>query len=280
MRKHIITLILAMALSAGLVITVSAGWQESSQGWRYENEDGSQAANGWQQIDGGWYYFDEQGYRLEHGLTPDGYWLDESGLASEEMRVYGACMFAPTSYQTEGDKILITGNICDTQYSSDESLKALKPGDTILVPSNYGRVCEFDRPFAVADTKLVDTLDGYYDYKSGELKEGSRTMKCVYVNMPDSTGGEASEFIFAEDHMNFYYAGSPGQPLYRIVKKDVVLIADAGTNFIPVYSSGMESLSQTLEKWTTHGYNDYYVMRVELTGGHIDQAKDMVRNYS
>lgn len=54
-------------------------WKTSSGGWWYQNDDGSYFASGWQWIDGKCYCFDENGYCLINTVTPDGYYVDESG---------------------------------------------------------------------------------------------------------------------------------------------------------------------------------------------------------
>ncbi len=54
-------------------------WKASSGGWWYQNDDGSYFASSWQWIDGKCYYFDQNGYCLINTVTPDGYYVDESG---------------------------------------------------------------------------------------------------------------------------------------------------------------------------------------------------------
>ena len=54
-------------------------WKPSSEGWWYQNDDGSYPANSWQWIDGRCYCFDQNGYCLLDTMTPDGYMVDASG---------------------------------------------------------------------------------------------------------------------------------------------------------------------------------------------------------
>lgn len=77
------------------------GWQLDTVGYWYRNYDGSWPASCWQQINGYWYYFNASGYMavnqwiLSNGLyyyvgadgkmmtncrTPDGYYVDASGI--------------------------------------------------------------------------------------------------------------------------------------------------------------------------------------------------------
>lgn len=281
MKKTIMIFMLILVLSLGFAMVSSAEWKETNQGWQYAKEDGSLASNGWEFINGGWYFFDGYGYMLKNTLTPDGYWLDESGLASENKRIYGTCMFAPTSYQVVGGNLLITGNICDTQYSSEKYFNSLRTGSIVMIPSEYGRVCEFNRPFAI--TKMsINTFDAYYDEETGRQIEGPITIRkaLITTSSTQDSFGEASEgYTFTSDSMSSYADGSMSQPIYRIIQKNVVLIADANTNFIPAYNSSMESLPEVLNQWTLYGYNSFYVMSVELSGNHIDTATDVAKNY-
>lgn len=76
------------------------GWIKDDNGWFYQNIDGTRF-KGWNYIDGKWYYLNDNGYRLigwqllpngkyyyfeddgvmlANQFTPDGYWVDESGV--------------------------------------------------------------------------------------------------------------------------------------------------------------------------------------------------------
>lgn len=59
------------------------GWQKNSNGWWYQNSDGSYPTNKWQQINGKWYFFNEEGYCLTNKWIKRGtawYWLDNDGV--------------------------------------------------------------------------------------------------------------------------------------------------------------------------------------------------------
>ena len=70
------------ALAISVTVPVFAGqWQtgQDTNKWRYQNDDGSWAADGWQQIDGAFYYFDGEGWMLSDTTTPDGYQVGADG---------------------------------------------------------------------------------------------------------------------------------------------------------------------------------------------------------
>ena len=57
------------------------GWQESAGSWRYRQANGTYVMGGWFQApDGKWYYFNENSIMLANTLTPDGYYVDASGV--------------------------------------------------------------------------------------------------------------------------------------------------------------------------------------------------------
>ena len=71
---------MASAMAWTMTMTSFAGqWQQNTQGWWYQNDDGSYPSTGWQWIDGRSYYFDSRGYCLMDTVTPDGYTVNASG---------------------------------------------------------------------------------------------------------------------------------------------------------------------------------------------------------
>lgn len=91
MKKRILTLILALAMSLTLlsVTGLAAGWNQDDAGWWYQNDDGSYPADTWQKIGGAWYHFASSGYMQTGWQQIDGswYWFDGSGvMAANEWR--------------------------------------------------------------------------------------------------------------------------------------------------------------------------------------------------
>ena len=48
----------------------------------YESPENGSALTGWQQIDDTWYYFNGNGIMQTNRTTPDGYWVNGSGVLS------------------------------------------------------------------------------------------------------------------------------------------------------------------------------------------------------
>lgn len=94
------------AISACLVIpsmAATAQWKRNDRGWWYEEANGSYPTATWKLINNKWYYFDGIGYMAESRwignyyvgadgamlvstVTPDGYYVDETGKWIEEKR--------------------------------------------------------------------------------------------------------------------------------------------------------------------------------------------------
>lgn len=223
------------------------------------------------------YYVGADGVMMTNALTPDGYWLGEDGLAGEDRRIYGNCLFAPVSYAIEGDKVLITGTLCDSLCAPREVINSLQVGDLIIRPSDgfSGRVCAFDTESAITDIT-------YYDY----LEEGTNStsqIKTVFVYTEGSIdrGGPYACYAMSEREMYWDCDDSMPQPLYRIIQRNVVLIADKNVSFEGVgYEFTPFSMMEFLDRYTQRGENDYGVMEIGLTGNRIDWIKDTFMNYA
>ena len=94
------------AISACLVIpsmAATAQWKRNDRGWWYEEANGSYPTATWKLINNKWYYFDGIGYMAESRwignyyvgadgamlvstVTPDGYYVDETGKWIEGKR--------------------------------------------------------------------------------------------------------------------------------------------------------------------------------------------------
>lgn len=87
MKNHFLTIIgLTTALSLAASTQSFAGqWHSDTNGWWWQNDDGTYPASTWQWIDGNndgsseCYYFTPEGYCVISGITPDGYTVDGTG---------------------------------------------------------------------------------------------------------------------------------------------------------------------------------------------------------
>lgn len=83
-------LLVAAAILSTLMSTQAfAGqWQQDSNGWWYQNDNGSYPVNQWLEVDGKQYYFNSDGYMLHDTTTPDGYQVGADGAWIEEKPLF------------------------------------------------------------------------------------------------------------------------------------------------------------------------------------------------
>lgn len=66
--------------SGGDANALETGWEQSAEGWKYRQTDGTYVTNTWFQTeDGKWYYFGADSIMLAGTLTPDGFYVGQSG---------------------------------------------------------------------------------------------------------------------------------------------------------------------------------------------------------
>ncbi len=272
MKKTMAVLGLAMTLSLVSGMTAFAAWEQKDGRWYYYDGQGNMLKDTWV----GNYYVGADGAMLTDTLTPEGYWLDGTGLASEDKRTYGGCIFSVTSYQKNGDGFLITGDICSAGYASEEYLRSLKVGDVIWRPADddHEQACVFDTRSVVTD--ISD--DSYGDHNAyGEYQEG-RMRRAVYHRLAMEGSPEAEwGYTFYSDHMARWERGSMAVPIYRIIEKDVVLVFDAGSEFVPIQDGTGHILSRSMSEFLEKRYR--WVLKISVINGCIKQAADLMTNY-
>lgn len=84
MKKKLVTIILAGALTVSSAFTALAGWEQTGTTWKYQNADKTYMTNTWNWIDGNGdnvaecYYFGSDGIMLA-STTVEGYTVNENG---------------------------------------------------------------------------------------------------------------------------------------------------------------------------------------------------------
>lgn len=144
----------AAALALILSLTVSgtvfgAGWQQTSEGWRYQNEDGTWFTN---------------------GFTPDGYYIDGSGIWTEKEVILGVTL--------PGRNEFLTASMAGSLTGWEQDLK--KAMETIV--KEKGNI----RSFTLEDGRVTSyglTKDGERElfsfYKSAEDDGYVLRLKCA-----------------------------------------------------------------------------------------------------
>lgn len=63
----------------GNAVETAGGWKQDANGWRWQNSDGTYAADTWKWIADKCYYFNHDGYMLSGTTTPDGFLVGADG---------------------------------------------------------------------------------------------------------------------------------------------------------------------------------------------------------
>jgi len=154
-------LIITTAIFSVVMSTaVFAGeWKQDTNGWWYQNDNGSYPVNCWQDINGKQYYFNESGYILTNTTTPDG----------KQVGADGAIVQAPLfDFDINDSHVIYTkhelstdyeGNACIIVYydftnKSDKALSAMGSGSYIKA---YQNGVECDRAYpSSSENKAID----------------------------------------------------------------------------------------------------------------------------
>lgn len=122
MKKKIVVFSLLFSLLFSMKFqmnVMAAGWNQTDDGWWYDNGDGMFNVNMWQRINGFWYYFDEDGYMCTGWMVIDGKkyyfhengnmacseWIDKRYLGEDGVMLRNTT--TPDGYQVDGDGLWI-----------------------------------------------------------------------------------------------------------------------------------------------------------------------------
>ena len=122
-KNKVISTILAVAIALSMILgpaidSQAAGWKNNSNGWWYENSDGSYPTNEWKNLNGTWYYFDASGYMVTGWEKISGLWYffeDNGAMATGWKNAAGVW------YYLDADGTMTTGwkNVSGTWYYMD-----------------------------------------------------------------------------------------------------------------------------------------------------------------
>lgn len=180
-------------LSSSITFSSFAAWQQDSNGWSYQNDDGSYAKDEWKQIDNSWYYFDQNGYRLT-GLQKLGfnhfYFEPTTGAmvtsATIQLPPYsltfdkgGALLYQSDSFDTNPDHTLEHGYYSGSTYINSWA------DYKISFPENYE--AKYFNSSIVKKATSVDLAAGTLD--------SNNYMAIYYLKMPDTNAYAPEELL-------------------------------------------------------------------------------------
>lgn len=182
MRKTkllIATAIMSLTMSFA---SFAGQWESDSNGWRYQNDDGSYTISSWQTIDGKSYYFDESGYMLVNTTTPDGYYVGSDGTVSESTTTATTSEYDSSSYQsilneyTEKIKAAIPTLIAEYKAEAANNTNGLT-GLVEIAKSKISKLAEIE---AEGIGKLADLYSNTDSGKYSEYEEWAKKLFEVY----------------------------------------------------------------------------------------------------
>ena len=176
MKKGYILTALTLAAVLGSTMTSFAGWQLDTDGYWWQNDDGTYPTNTWQWLDGNGdgvaecYYFGPDGYMLANTTTPDGYLVNADGAWVElgivrtrpaetptpiETSENGSI---PSGYNEDGISNIVIDMLEHTRAENakyGESRVVNFAGNTRIYYDNYGFMAEY---FGLDGTEALKPL--------------------------------------------------------------------------------------------------------------------------
>lgn len=131
--KEIKLLITTAMMSMTILISAFAGeWKQDITGWKYQNDNGTNAINGWQWIDANHdniaecYYFDASGYCLMNTQTPDGMTVDSNGAWIVDGVVQQKLLTDGTSAKAATETVSVTAPATNSSSNQNTNQKAVE----------------------------------------------------------------------------------------------------------------------------------------------------------
>lgn len=216
-------IIMSLILSVSFCLNAFAGeWKQDSDGWKYQEDNGSYPTSAWKEINGNWYYFDEGGHMLSDTTTPDGYAVSKSGEWIIPKETVSAASGAKTYSFDKKGRWVSEGDIPEGEYvyyPNTEMKDAIVSGSSSLNCNfNYIKLYKDDTinpgtyvPVSEAG-ELDITKDGVFlvgrDIKAGTYNltpikgDGSKlmiSMCTVFNTTPSSKDAEAPQKNMEQD---------------------------------------------------------------------------------
>lgn len=208
MKKYLTAALIASALTLTMAMTSFAGqWQENTQGWWYQNDDGSYPTNSWQWIDGRNYYFDSQGYCLMDTVTPDGYTVDASGAW-----IVNGVVQIQAQLETEVSLTgIYSGTFADGQGGADlEIRQSNEQADAIFdvaFSGSYGFYTGETEGYIVPYT---DGSDGWWEYYDNNECDAGNYKPSMLLNINKTTHTITVTSLDGKNFGGMYFPGFDG----------------------------------------------------------------------
>lgn len=207
-----ILLCVATFVIQGGMTSFAGQWKLGTNGWWYDNGNGTYLVNGWHWLDENkdniaeCYYFNEAGWLLTQTVTPDGYQVNENGawVINGEIQVRSIntsirnAEIPDDAIEYNGHYYYFYSNICDTWEKAEEYCR-LKGGYLSIIDDDEENNALYD---AMKDLGYESAYFGLSDTE----KEGK--WKCVDGTIAEYTNWDEDEpnnERGIEDYAMFFY---------------------------------------------------------------------------
>lgn len=246
MRKSIIAISIGFLILSFPAVAYGAGWASSSEGYRWQNNDGTFARNEWRWIDSDsdglaeCYYFGDDSILLTNAVTPDGSsvdvngawnigdvvqkkegiidentWIDQHRVELED--------FARRAENREDDFLFVL---------ADKLLENPFEGENITYQATTGKFIQVKKKIAGRNCKCV-----YYGEMNGPLISGQGTLYRSYESTSNSSGDKSLSYTL---YRGAWQNGAPngyGEEYHRPAK-DANNTTHIRGNYLNWYQSG------------------------------------------
>jgi len=227
MKKRIMAAVAAVLSLSMCMTSFAAGWEKNNTGYRYKGDDGNY---------------------LTDAMTPDGYYINADGYWNWGSNDITAkfTFFGNRYFKSHGDAVLnddgfwvFTADAYDTGLFDEGTLKALKKGQTIMLPDigTEVTVTGFTKPRQISQTVTS--------------KDGTKTKQTVMSDYK-VTGQDADGNVYNMTHNKTMKQMTDGsiQQMVRLVATDITLAASKYRE--PLAGDGSHSASmEEMAKSTT-----------------------------
>ena len=214
MKKRARIAILAAVCVSVAPLTVFAGWEQTSDFYRYKDENGIYTVSCWVEDGGKSYYLDQNGIMAVNTTTPDGYLVAADGSWVTELQVTGGYVRTPYDhlpyrYDPEWQRYIFDEDTDYAEVSDNRVLVAVRGIVHVSELSEtdkavYDELCKFLVGFDYSSsdyekaTKIYDEITARAVYNWGDYTQADDEVYTILVKGTGKCVGFARTFkLFA-----------------------------------------------------------------------------------
>lgn len=260
--------VLAVAAPA---YAAQAGWVQEEDGWHFYHPDGS-PASGWLEDQGKAYYLLEDGLCLTDSITPDGFYVDESGAwYKRTARLFETVLEAPEKFVSPGlewpgkGPLYMLKDRIEKAFTGGRSLKLTETAIEYVELTDSGNGSGTGAARAASTKSTVKTVKTdsvktvlaglYQDRKAGRYRLDLR----IRLNPDSSDEQAAATYDYALYRAMLYQVSSSPELLEEAIRD-----AWQGKNRWNISRDGWVRVGDSLVAYASgDGYGRFYICPAE-----------------